>query len=167
MPKSFDLDADLGDLAREAATLREEIALYELDARGGDAVREALSKSGLASDTTKLYGGCERIMEQLAKVVDEAPIGGDGGWHAQLLRRMSQPYLDRRGAILSDVLFDALDRLRGFRHRERTSYGRTLDGSIVAERAGEMADAADRFTVEVGAFLSHRSGATGTEGLPD
>ena len=95
MSKSLvDLRADLLDLAREAAILREEIALYQADAGGENVARELLSKSGLAANTAKLYTGCERIMEYIAKVADNAPIGhGDGGWHAALLKRMSQPSL--------------------------------------------------------------------------
>lgn len=155
MPKSLvDLKEDLADLAKEAANLRQQIELYKLDAISPNIARELLSKSGLASNTTKLYTGCEQIMEYLAKVIDKAPAGHiGGGWHAHLLKRMSQPYLNVRGRIISKALFDELDRLRGFRHRERTSYGRQLDGPIVAERAKEMADAAGLFVTEVTAFM--------------
>jgi len=150
----IDIHQDLSDLAREASKLREEIELYNADAAEKNAARERLSKSGLASNTTKLYTGCERILEYLAKRVDQAPIPhSDGGWHAKLLKRMSQPYGKIRPQIISDALFAELDRLRGFRHRERTSYGAQLDGSIVAARAMEMAEAADLFRKEVEAFL--------------
>ncbi len=163
MSKSFaDLEADLADLAEEAVLLREVIGLYRQDAAAGEVVRELLSKSGLAATTTRLYGGCARIMEQIAKEVDGAPVGqGDGGWHARLLRRMAQPHAGVRGPVLSEGVFAALDRLRGFRHRERSSYGRQLDGAIVAERAGEMADAAEAFRREVGTFLMTSSGTAG------
>ncbi len=144
----------LGELVKEAAILREEIELYKVDAIAPNVARELLSKSGLASNTTKLYTGCEQIMEYLAKFIDEAPVGhADRGWHAKLLRRMSQPYMHILKQIISEALFNELDRLRGFRHRERTSYGGQLDGPIVADRAKEMADAADLFAKEVGAFV--------------
>ena len=163
MSKSLvDLRADLLDLAREAAILREEIALYQADAGGENVARELLSKSGLAANTAKLYTGCERIMEYIAKVADNAPIGhGDGGWHAALLKRMSQPFFNIRTQVISEGLFDELDRLRGFRHRERSSYGLMLDGSIVADRAMVMANAADVFRSEVEAFLKMSSGLIG------
>jgi len=93
-------------------------------------------------------------MEYLAKTVDKAAIGhGDGGWHAALLKRMSNPYLDVRAPVISGDLLNELDRLRGFRHRERTSYGKELDGSIVVDRAREMARAAMIFKSEVEAFI--------------
>jgi hypothetical protein len=150
----IDLRAELSDLAREASRLREEIELYMADAAEKNAARERLSKSGLASNITKLYTGCEKILEYLAKNVDKAPIThSDGGWHAKLLKRMSQPYRDIRPQIISETLFTELDRLRAFRHRERTSYGADLIGSIVADRAKEMADAADLFRREVEAFV--------------
>ena len=156
----INLEDDLADLGAETATLRELIKLYELDAATSNVTRELLSKSGLASSITKLYTGCEKIMEYLTKDVDNAPIGhSDGGWHATLLKRVAEPYQNVRTAIISRPLFDELDRLRGFRHRERTSYGRTLDGSIVAERAQEMADAAEKFRKEVEEFIILHSGS--------
>jgi hypothetical protein len=154
----IDLAEDLSDLAREASTLMEEIELYLSDAESPGSARELLSKSGLASNTTRLYTGCEQIMEYLAKMVDDAPIShGDGSWHAALLKRMSNPWGDVRPPIISGQLYSELDRLRGFRHRERTSYGRVLDGSIVIDRAREMAKAAMCFKLEVETFLAARN----------
>jgi len=159
-----DLAEDLADLVREASLLEEAIGLYRVDSKAPGSARELLSKSGLASNTTRLYTGCEQVMEHLAKAVDKAPIGhGEGGWHATLLKRMSLPYLEARSPIISSGLFASLDRLRGFRHRERTSYGRELDGSIVVERAEEMARAAVMFKNEVEAFLSQKH-ALGDDG---
>lgn len=151
---SIDLEADLSDLAKESRTLRGQVRLYQLDVNAENVERESLSKAGLASNTTKLYSGCERIMEYFTKEIDKAPIGrDDGGWHAKLLKRMAEPYPDIRAAIISAALFDQFDRLRSFRHFERNSYGWSLDGQIVAERAGEMADAADLFCSEVHLLL--------------
>ncbi|MGI4748148.1 MAG: hypothetical protein ACRYGI_02090 [Janthinobacterium lividum] len=155
----IDIREDLRDLAEETSVLREQILLYKADVASQQRVRELLSKSGLAATVTKLYTGCEKLMEILVGVVDKEPIGhGAGGWHAQLLKRMSQPYADIRDPVISTDLFDRMNSLRAFRHRERHSYAQQLDGSIVAERAEEMAEVACNFKAEVEIFLNSTLG---------
>lgn len=142
------------DLAREAELLDRAVGIFRADrARAEDEARIWITLQGLASGITRLYSGCERVMSHLAKSADGVPIERVEGWHRALLMRMHQPFGAKRPGILSQECFDALDRLRAFRHRERNSYGSDLDGDIVAERAVEMVQAFALFERDVMAFL--------------
>jgi len=89
-----------------------------------------------SSATEKIYSGLERIVEIICVALDNRPAGkGESNWHKQLLVRASQANPGFRGAILSASTFEALDRLRGFRHRERNFYFQALDLDVVIDRA--------------------------------
>lgn len=111
-----------------------------------------LQISGLASGVEKVYTGCERVMEQVARKIDGSPVSNEEGWHITLLRRMHNPYPGKRDPLLSEGCFKALDSLRAFRHRERNSYGTRLIPNLVVERAQEAVVAFDMFKSDVVAF---------------
>src|SRR5580700_2558498 len=76
------------------------------------------------------------------------------GWHAALLRRMAHPFPNVRKAVISDECYRQMDRLRAFRHRERNTYGTSLDFDIVVERSREAVAAFDVFHSDVRRFFT-------------
>ncbi|MBB1249961.1 hypothetical protein H2O14_15535 [Rhizobium sp. G21] len=73
----------------------------------------------------------------------------DDGWHATLLRRMHNDYPGIRDRVLSDGTYRALDGLRAFRHRQRNSYGLSLDPEIVEERVSDALEAFAMFQADI------------------
>jgi hypothetical protein len=67
----------------------------------------------------------------------ENRIGSGGDWHRTLLLRMSEPVPGLRPALLSEELFDAMNRLRGFRHFVRHAYLTEIDPAGVSSVWGK------------------------------
>ncbi len=152
-PVSVDVGNELGEIAQEAARLSlrlERVGLEHLEA-GSQGEWEATLVCASAAE--KIYTGCERVMARLASEVDSVPVAHSEGWHATLLRRMSHPFPQVRGPIISAECHAVLDRLRAFRHRERNTYGINLDFDVVVERAREAVEGFALFRDEVRAFL--------------
>ena len=63
-----------------------------------------------------------------------------------------------RDAVIGHDAFREMDRMRGFRHRERNSYGSSLDSVIVVERAQEMCDAFELFKSDIESFKAAMTG---------
>lgn len=151
-----DIQNELADLEKEAALLADSLELIEREARK-DETWSWLVVQGLASGIEKIYTGCERVMDMIAREIDGAPVSHAEGWHASLLKRIANPFPGVREAAISEDTYAALDRLRSFRHRERNSYGLSLDPEIVVERAGEAKGAFTRFQANIVAFtLRHQ-----------
>ncbi|WP_050596610.1 hypothetical protein [Mesorhizobium ciceri] len=152
-----DINNELADIAKEAKMLADSVRIYEEAANIGP-VWTWLAVQGLASGVEKIYTGCERVMAMIASDIDGARIDHSEGWHVSLLKRMAHPFPSVRDTVISDECFNALDRLRSFRHRERNSYGLTLDPGIVLERAVETGSAFEKFRSEVNEFAQKFSG---------
>ena len=87
-----------------------------------------------------------RILEMLG---EELPIGDT--WHADLIRRASAPMPGGRPAILSQVLAQAADETRRFRHIAIHNYDNfRYDAAGPTIRAAKLI--ADRLTGEISAF---------------
>ncbi|GAB4255163.1 MAG: hypothetical protein Kow0054_17140 [Deferrisoma sp.] len=72
------------------------------------------------------YCGIERILERVARTVDETvPAGRD--WHRELLRQMAAPVPGLRPAVLPDATAVALQDYLGFRHVVRNVYAFQFD----------------------------------------
>lgn len=149
---STDIENELAEIAREADLLARALELYTVSFREDEAWHW-LAIQGIASAVEKIYTGCERVMALIADVVDGARIEHSEGWHGRLLRRIAYPYPERRRAVISQRCFDSLDQLRSFRHRERNSYGLSLDSEIVLERARFAGGAFQLFKSEVASFV--------------
>src|SRR5262249_53423423 len=119
-----------------------------------------------ASATEKIYTGCERIMSQIAREVDSAPVAHAEGWHASLLRRMAHAFPGARKEVISDECYRQMDRLRSFRHRERNTYGTNLDFDIVVERSREAVAAFALFRSDVRRFFASGPGSESVEDDP-
>lgn len=154
---SVDIENDFRDVFDEAALLAAAITLPSAESDdAGEALHWAVI-AGIAAGVEKVYSGCERIMQTLARDIDGAPVGVSESWHLTLLNRMANPYPGVRDSIISAECKGRLDGLRSFRHRVRSSYGIRLDDGLVLERAGEVGDALTRFHDEVTAFLAKHS----------
>ncbi len=113
-----DIENEFKTLLEEAAMLAD--VLPSLSAPTQKA-RRWIEIAGAAAAIEKIYSGCERVMLLLAKRVDGAAIDKSDGWHATLLKRMSNDFPEVRGPILSAACREDLDRFRSFRHRVRNS----------------------------------------------
>ena len=67
------------------------------------------------------YTAVEQILSRIAENIDES-IPDGSAWHIDLLRQMTYEAPGRRPSILRSETHDALDELRGFRHRVRNLY---------------------------------------------
>ena len=71
------------------------------------------------------YTGVERIFERVAVGIDEDLPSGPH-WHTDLLRRMENPWLGKRGAVVNHEVALRLHRYMRFRHLFRHTYGYEL-----------------------------------------
>jgi hypothetical protein len=148
-----DVDNEFGSVLHEADLLARSLALLESRTDCDEAVAW-LQTAGMAAAVEKIYSGCERIMQMLAKGIDGEGVDHADGWHGALLKRMANEYPEVRGPIISAQCRDGLDRFRSFRHRVRNSYGGVLDAGIVEERARELASTLASFHAEIAAFFA-------------
>lgn len=72
------------------------------------------------------YGAIEDLLKLVANAFENR-IGTDGEWHRTLILRLSQSVQGVRPALLSEETFDALSRLRAFRHFVRHGYGSEIE----------------------------------------
>ena len=133
----IDASNELADVEVECSKLVEALALIQSKPDMFSDTMGWLAMQGVASAIEKIYGGCERTLELLAKQIDRFPIDKTGSWHRSLVLRMTHAFGDVRPAVLSSASEEALNTLRAFRHRERNSYGSTLDFGRVLELAEE------------------------------
>jgi hypothetical protein len=162
-----DIENEFSDIADEVAHLSR--FLDRLTQSSPSAASQASWEAVhvCASATEKIYTGCERIMAQVAREVDDAPVAHSAGWHAALLRRMAHPFPGVRNAVISDECYRQMDRLRAFRHRERNTYGTNLDFDIVVERSREAVATFGVFHSNVRSFFTSGPGQErGVDELP-
>lgn len=150
-----DVDNEFGSVLHEADLLARSLVLLESRTEDDEAVAW-VQTAGMAAAVEKIYSGCERIMQMLAKGIDGEGVNHAEGWHGALLNRMANGYPEIRGPIISAECRDALDRFRAFRHRVRNSYGGVLDAGIVEERARELAPTLAIFHAEIAAYFAER-----------
>lgn len=160
-PAWVDVGNELDEIAREVArlSLRLERVGTERPATGSQEEWEATLVCASAAE--KIYTGCEWVMARLASEVDGVPVTHSEGWHGALLRRMSCPFPQVRGPIISGKCHAVLDRLRAFRHRERNTYGVNLDFGTVVERAHEAVAGFEIFRREVRTFAEETCASDG------
>ena len=80
----------------------------------------------LAYQLHNLYGAIEDLFKVVADAF-ENNVAPDGGYHAELLRRMTIAVPGIRPNVISAETRGLLDSLRGFRHVFRHAYARGLD----------------------------------------
>ncbi|MCY4374695.1 MAG: hypothetical protein OXC31_13045 [Spirochaetaceae bacterium] len=93
----------------------------EREAIGGVAGMESM-----AYQLHNLYGAIEDLFKVVANAFENHVAPG-GGYHTELLRRMTISVPDVRPRVISSETCRLLDSLRGFRHVFRHAYARELD----------------------------------------
>jgi archaellum component FlaC len=157
-----DLDNDIKEIAAEVEMLSLALDTHIATKQNLAPHMSWLAIGGLASGVEKVYSGCERVMAAIASKIDDSPVPHDGGWHATLLRRMHNEFPGVRNQVISDETYRALDGMRAFRHRERNTYGITLDSEIVGERVSEAIQAFEMFREDI-KRLADSPGPTATD----
>jgi hypothetical protein len=113
------------------------------------AAKNALRASGIEG----VYTGIEGVLKEILAVADEG-VFARGSWHAHLLAQAAAPNEQRgRPAIISDHVYEKLDRLRAFRHIERNIYRHLLRESDVDENLVLLTEVFPLFEAEIGSFL--------------
>lgn len=127
-----DVLRDLAALDRCRAQIR--AVLSEI----GSEVPDAGQTARLAVALHQGYGAAESALMRIARLVDgDLPAGPR--WHADLLERMTAPFGEYRGPVLTGESSRGLRRLLGFRHFFRHAYGVELDPVEVLARSRDAA----------------------------
>lgn len=118
-------------LAALEAEFRAQLRLLErVHQRLSDRVASGLETpaqlDSVAYQIHNLYCAAEDLLKLVAQAFENR-IGSSGEWHRILLLRMSEPIPGIRPALLSEDLFDVMNRLRGFRHFVRHAYVTDID----------------------------------------
>ena len=137
--------------------LRREIAAdCEVASAAANLARQRLAErtaSGLeatAFQLVRFYNAVEQAGLRLAKAF-ENQIDDEGGWHAELMRRLTLDIPGIRPAVFTTDDLVYMRELRGFRHLVVHAYDLLLD----ADRVGKLADNAKK----ISEFLPARFGA--------
>jgi len=97
-----------------------------------------------------IYGGTERLLQQIVQRIDgDVPAGED--WHRSLLLRAARETANRP-AVISEETRSALEPYRGFRHVVRNVYSFRLDASRMAPPVEDLPDLVRRLEEELLAF---------------
>lgn len=112
-----ELNGQLRLLARVHQRLKDRLA---------DGMETPAQLDSIAYQIHNLYSAAEDLLKLIAQAFENR-IGSSGEWHRTLLLRMSETIPGIRPALLSDNLFDIMNRLRGFRHFVRHAYTTDID----------------------------------------
>lgn len=118
-------------IAGLTAELKAQLRLLErvhqrLQERSATGLTTPAQLDSAAYQIHNLYCAAEDLLKLVAQAFENR-IGAGGEWHRTLLLRMSQPVPGIRPALLSEELFDVMNRLRGFRHFVRHAYVTEID----------------------------------------
>lgn len=146
-----DINNELAEIEREVRMLESSLALYpKTDSPENPA--NWIFVQGIASGVENIYTGLERVMALVASKIDGERVDHTDGWHATLLRRLSNPFPEVRDAILSPDCYRLMNEIRAFRHRERNTYGMQLDLNLVKAKASQTVAAFSMFKADLTAF---------------
>ncbi len=106
-----------------------------------------------ASGIEGVYTGMENVLKELLAVADGGVFSSSESYHAQLLAQAAQK-TDSREPVLDGDLYDKIDRLRAFRHRERTNYRHVLRDDLVKENFKLLVDTFPVFERQVQSFIA-------------
>ena len=106
-----------------------------------------------ASGIEGVYTGMEGVIKEVLSITDAGGVMDSGSWHAQLLAQAAEA-TDDRNELISNNLYNHLDELRGFRHRERANYRFVLKENLVNENLALLKSAFPLFEEEVLSFIT-------------
>ena len=138
--------------AEACAQLRQIALIYErIDHRERESGVAGLES--LSYQLHNLYGAIEELFELVAAAFENQLQGG-GGYHIELLRRMTITVDGVRPRVISDRTLKALDSLRGFRHVFSHAYSGGLDPRKIALVVEDARDVREALAAEVQAFIA-------------
>ena len=110
----------------------------------------------LSSGVEGIYTGIEGVLKEIVTTVDGSVAAAQDNWHARLLAQASIP-TEARESIISEESYQALDRLRSFRHMERNVYRHVLREEGVDENFALVRRSFDGVYQEMLTFLETMS----------
>jgi len=116
------------------------------------AERRASDLEATAFQLVRFYNAVEQAGLRLAKAF-ENQIDDEGGWHAELMRRLTLDIPGIRPAVFTtdDLVF--LRELRGFRHLVVHAYDLLLNADRVGKLAADAKQISEFIPVRFGAFF--------------
>jgi hypothetical protein len=105
-----------------------------------------------ASGIEGVYTGMENVLKELLNVVDGGVFGKSESFHAQLLAQAVET-TGKRSEVIDRKLYENLDALRSFRHRERTSYRHVLKEDLVNKNLELLKNAFPSFETQIIRFI--------------
>jgi hypothetical protein len=94
----------------------------------------------------------ENVLKELLNVVDGGVFGKSESFHAQLLAQAVET-TGKRSEVIDRKLYENLDALRSFRHRERTSYRHVLKEDLVNKNLELLKNAFPSFETQIIRFI--------------
>lgn len=131
------------DAAALATRLRAELTdLEQVVERAQHLLAKAVEQDedyfdGVALNLHSFYTGAERVLEEIAKKIDNSVPDG-AGWHRDLLLQMSDELANVRPAVISRSTRYCLDEYRGLRHIVRNIYTFNLRPSRLQELVTDL-----------------------------
>ncbi|NEP60451.1 MAG: hypothetical protein F6K31_26190 [Symploca sp. SIO2G7] len=125
MNNQGEINIFLADFAAQQIAIEQAYGLLEQRAVNLSSNRPETLES-TAYQLHNLYSAIEDLLKLIAAYF-ENNISDSSRWHSLLLRRMTQPVIDIRPAVLSSQSYQDLNDLRGFRHFFRHAYGVEID----------------------------------------
>ena len=114
--------------------------------------RSASDVDSMGYQLHNLYGAFEQLFEEVARFFENRI--DEGGYHANLIRRMQLDVSGVRPALLAQGTAQELDELRRFRHLFRHAYATDLDPARVAELVAKVSGISDAFDQDFERFLT-------------
>ena len=110
------------------------------------------AKRAKASVLHDFYNACERIFKWIAKDIngDFSPLGG---WHKELLFKMTIEIKNRRPAVISEELAADLNEFLQFRHLFRNIYGFELKSDLLDRLVDKFFPVSEEFIKQIEKFL--------------
>jgi hypothetical protein len=143
---------DLADLER--IVLRAERAMSA--ARQGGANQDLFVDSA-ALNVHDFYSGLERMLEQIASIVDQS-VPSMHDWHRELLRQMTVEVAGLRPQVLSIDTATSLDEYRRFRHVVRNVYAFELIPERIERLSADLRPSFERARDELLVFAAFLEG---------
>ncbi len=115
----------------------------------GSAKHELRAEASYSHD---IFSSIENIFREVAEELNSGIPRGEM-WHKKLLLEMKNSFPGERDAVISEELFDRLEKCLKFRHLVRNSYGVMLDSSKTREISFLTLESAGLFKQQFNDFL--------------